>query len=272
MPRIIDDVTPKARAILELAATVVALFVGLVAMASVATEIVRFDLRTGLLLGEVALIVPLVALAAHLEIPFRRMFALADVPGRTIALAFLCGAAFWLLSAGVMETQAAFWPLPPDVAKTFRQLHAALRPSGALAAAGSMLALAVAPACAEELAFRGALLGALQKVTGPRGAVIASAVLFGLIHLQPAGYRVPFALILGLALGVLRLRTGSVVPGMIAHGVLNTTTILITPFLDEGTSALQSVPLAQALGLLAVGAALAVGLLKAMPVVDSRES
>jgi membrane protease YdiL (CAAX protease family) len=259
--------------VLELAATLVALVVGLMAMGAVAATVARFDLRAGLLLGEVALVLPVAALAAALGLGFRRMFAVADVPGRTIALAFLCGAALWLLSAGVIETQAAVWPLPEAVAEAFRALHAQLRPTGALAVLGSILALAVAPACGEELTFRGALLGALSKVTGPRGAVVVSAVLFGLIHIQPGGYRVPFAILLGLALGTLRLRTGSVVPGMIAHGVLNATTILITPFLDDGSaSTAQSVPLSQGLGLMALGTVLSVGLMKAMPAVDSRES
>lgn len=255
---------------LELAATLVALVLGLVAMSVVASVVVRVDLRLGLLLGEIALVLPMLAVAP-IGGGLRRTFAIADVPGRTIALAFLCGGALWLLSAGVVETQAAVWPLPPGVAEAFRALHAQLRPTGALATLGSILALAVAPGCAEELAFRGALLGALRKVAGAGGAVVISAVLFGLIHLQPAGYRVPFALLLGLALGVLRLRTGSVVPGMIAHGVLNTTTLLITPFIDEGPTP-ETVPLAQALGLLAVGAILSAVLVKAMSVVDSRES
>jgi membrane protease YdiL (CAAX protease family) len=270
VPPIIDAVTLETRAVPDLVATLAALCLGLGSMIIVASLIAPLDLRAGLLLGEVALVVPLAAAAASLGLPWRRMFALAEVPGVTIAVAFLCGAAFWLLSAGVMETQAAVWPLPPAVADAFRHLHTALRPSTPLAALGSILALAVAPACAEELAFRGAVLGALRKVTGAAGAVAGSAVIFGLIHLQPAGYRVPFALILGVALGLLRLRTGSVIPGMIAHGVLNTTTLLITPFIDDSSATPTPVPLPQALGLLAVGALLAIGLLKATRSVDSR--
>jgi membrane protease YdiL (CAAX protease family) len=272
VPSIIDAVIPRTRAVPELIATLAAMCIGLVAMMIVAAVIMPWDLRAGLLLGEVALVVPLAAAAASLEIPWRRLFALAEVPGITIALAFLCGGAFWLLSAGVVETQAAVWPLPPGVAEAFRHLHSALRPSGVLATLGSILALAIAPACAEELVFRGAVLGALQRVTGAAGAVAGSAVIFGLIHLQPAGYRIPFALILGVALGALRLRTHSVIPGMIAHGVLNTTTLLITPFIDDEAATPTAVPLTQALGLLALGALLAIGLVRAMRSVDSRQS
>jgi membrane protease YdiL (CAAX protease family) len=264
-------VTPKTNAIGTLVATTIALSLGLLAMGAVASAVTRLDLRTGLLLGEVALVLPLIGVAAGLAVPFPRTFALADVPGRTVALAFLCGAAFWLLSAGVVTAQATFWPPPADVAAVFRRLHAALRPSGPMSAIASLLAIAVAPACAEELAFRGALLGAIREAIGPRSAVILSAVLFGAIHLSPGGYRVPFALLLGLALGALRLRTGSVIPGMIAHGVLNATTLMVAPFIDETAPASPAVPLAQALGLLVVGAVLAFGLMKAMPAVDSRE-
>jgi membrane protease YdiL (CAAX protease family) len=264
-------VTRNRNTALELAGTLVALFVGLVAMSAVAAAVVPVDLRLGLLFGEIALVLPLCALAPVLGHGLRRMFAIADVPGRTIALAFLCGGTLWLLSAGVVEAQSAVWPLPAEVAEAFRALHAKLRPTGVLATLGSILALAVAPGCAEELAFRGALQGALEKIAGPRGAILVSAVLFGLIHLQPAGYRVPFAILLGLALGALRRRTGSVVPGMIAHGVLNTTTLLVTPFLDEGATTPETIPLAQALGLLAMGAVLSAALIRSMAAVDSRE-
>jgi membrane protease YdiL (CAAX protease family) len=91
-----------------------------------------------------------------------------------------------------------------------------------------------------------------------------SALVFAAIHVTPGGYRVPFALALGLALGALRLRTGSVLPGIAAHAVLNSITLAIAPFLD--TSALEPAPvdIRSALGLLALGGAAALVLTRAM--------
>ena len=61
--------------------------------------------------------------------------------------------------------------------------------------------------------------------------MLGSAGLFGLIHVMPAGhgvsfYRVPFAFFVGLGLGVLLVRTGSLVLPMLAHGTLNSITFL----------------------------------------------
>jgi ABC-2 type transport system permease protein/sodium transport system permease protein len=84
-----------------------------------------------------------------------------------------------------------------------------------------LLAYAVTPAVVEELFFRGYLFNALAAGNRPRNAIIISAVLFGIFHvlvhdslmLERA---VPTTL-LGLILGWVRWRSGSVWPGMLLH-------------------------------------------------------
>jgi membrane protease YdiL (CAAX protease family) len=70
----------------------------------------------------------------------------------------------------------------------------------------------------EELTFRGLGFSLLSKF-GAKTALFGTAVLFGLTH----GFLIalPLFVTVGLALGWLRMRTGSVYPGMIMHGVLN---------------------------------------------------
>jgi CAAX protease family protein len=70
----------------------------------------------------------------------------------------------------------------------------------------------------EELTFRGLGFSLLSRF-GPLTALIGTAVLFGVVH----GYLValPIFVIFGLALGWLRMRTGSVYPGMVMHGLVN---------------------------------------------------
>lgn len=74
---------------------------------------------------------------------------------------------------------------------------------------------------AEELAFRGAVLRALlQWRPQAHWAMIAvSAVCFALIHGNPA--QMPHAFLIGLLLGWMYYRTGSVVPGVAYHWVNN---------------------------------------------------
>ena len=77
----------------------------------------------------------------------------------------------------------------------------------------------LAPVC-EELVFRGAILRALLHWTPRHWVAIAiSALLFALIHANPA--QMPHAFIIGLLLGWLYYRTDSIVPGIVYHWINN---------------------------------------------------
>lgn len=257
---------------LPLALTVAALVTGLFAMALLSATLAPSGTRLALVLGEAALLAPLALAALGVGVSARDVFAWRGVSARTFTLALLCGAALWIASAGVIETQAFVWPPPPAVLETFRRLHSDLRPSGPVATLASLFAVAVAPACAEEMAFRGALLGSLRGHIGGTGSVLVSALAFGAIHVFPGGYRVPFALLLGLALGALRLRTGSVAPSIAAHAVLNSITLLATPWIDTPAPAASPTPLAPALGALWVGSVIAIAIIRALPKEPAAES
>jgi len=84
----------------------------------------------------------------------------------------------------------------------------------------SLVVLSVVVPAAEELLFRG-----LAFATLGRYAVVGSAALFAFAHALPE--LLPVVFLSGLALGALRRRTGSVIPGMAAHGLLNLTGILV---------------------------------------------
>ncbi len=78
-----------------------------------------------------------------------------------------------------------------------------------------VLTIAVQPAIFEELAFRGVIGSAMQRVVGPREAILVTALLFATIHLSPASF--PHLFVCGLALGYVRHRSGSLYPGMLLH-------------------------------------------------------
>lgn len=77
----------------------------------------------------------------------------------------------------------------------------------------------------EEIFFRGLALGALRRALNRHAAVVVSALFFALAHLQVVEL-VPI-LILGLILGYLYDLTGSLIPGMIAHGLNNLAALLL---------------------------------------------
>lgn len=88
------------------------------------------------------------------------------------------------------------------------------------------LAVAVLGPVAEELIFRGVICGSmLRNGAGPWPSILISAFIFGLIHINPA--QVPFAMAMGVILGILYYKTGSLVPSILIHVVNNTIAVLV---------------------------------------------
>lgn len=87
------------------------------------------------------------------------------------------------------------------------------------------LAAVILAAIIEEMLFRGILLKALESKIDVTNAVIISALLFTVIHMNP--WWAVQILILGVILGVLSWRTQSIVPGIIVHGVNNMLSLIM---------------------------------------------
>ncbi len=77
-----------------------------------------------------------------------------------------------------------------------------------------IFAVSVVPAIVEEFAYRGIVLGALRRY-GDGFAIIASSVLFGLMHGNLV--QIPFAFALGCVMGYINVVTGSILPSVIVH-------------------------------------------------------
>lgn len=89
----------------------------------------------------------------------------------------------------------------------------------------SIFGVTVAPMM-EELFFRGFLYPALARPLGITASVLLTSALFALIHSsQLAAAWAPLLLlfIVGLVLTIVRVRTGSVVPGFLLHAAYNFT-------------------------------------------------
>ena len=103
---------------------------------------------------------------------------------------------------------------------------------GNLPALLGMLAIAwTTAALGEELLFRGFLQGRLQALlAGRRGAgllaALAQATLFGLAHAYQGATGILVTGLLGLVFGLLYLRAKSLWPLVIAHGLIDTLSLL----------------------------------------------
>ncbi len=73
--------------------------------------------------------------------------------------------------------------------------------------------------------FRGAILRSLLTTQRPWVAISLSAFLFALAHLNPA--QLPHAFLVGLLLGWMYWRTGSILPGMAYHWANNSAAYVV---------------------------------------------
>ena len=236
-------------------AAVAVLLLGLGAMLVTARLAAGYGLRAMFLLAEAALCLPgLVALAVRAA-PMRSSLGAVALDRRRALYALGAGATLWVASLGLFELQAAVWPPDPGYLEAFRRIHELLRPSGVIDAFVSVAAIALVPALCEEALLRGILLPSLARPLGPAAGVLVSAFLFGAIHLDL--YRFPFTFAVGVALGVLRLRAGSLQAPILAHALLNTITFAAAPFAGDPTAETASPLLGAALLALGVAASIA---------------
>ena len=97
-----------------------------------------------------------------------------------------------------------------------------------------VLSIALLAPILEELLFRGAIQGRLQKLwSNPWIGITVASLIFGIIHLNPA--QIPFAFLLGMLFGWLYYRTGSLLPGIIGH-VLNNSVASVNMILYGNTT------------------------------------
>lgn len=93
----------------------------------------------------------------------------------------------------------------------------------------AFLGMALLAPIVEETVFRGWLLRSLATRIAPVAAVAISGTAFGLAHLWLAHYALGMGLelvVVGMALGLLCLHSGSLLPSIAGHMTLNTTAVL----------------------------------------------
>lgn len=85
--------------------------------------------------------------------------------------------------------------------------------------------LGILPAVTEEFAFRGIVLGIYERHLRPFWAILLSATLFGVLHMQVAFFY--FYIGLGVILGWAVYRSRSIWPGILIHFTQNSLAVLL---------------------------------------------
>lgn len=81
------------------------------------------------------------------------------------------------------------------------------------------LLVSLMPAVFEEIAFRGVIQSALERVLNARDAWLIQAALFSVLHLSPLVF--PSHFVMGLCFGYMRKISRSIYPGMLLHASWN---------------------------------------------------
>jgi sodium transport system permease protein len=107
-----------------------------------------------------------------------------------------------------------FPPLPKPVEELMNSLGEQTLPLWFV-----LLAMAIAPGICEELAFRGFILSGFVRSARPAVAIGLSAIAFGAFHIIPQ--QVFNATLVGLILGLLAIRSESLIPSVLFHIIYN---------------------------------------------------
>lgn len=132
-----------------------------------------------------------------------------------VAVASVLPFALHPLVVELMSSLGWFFPkLPPGFARLMGAMGDDEQPLVLI-----LIALAAAPALCEELAFRGFVLTGFSR-NGRSGVAIGlSALTFGVMHMIPQ--QVFYATLLGVVLGLIAVRSNSLLPGIVFHFIFN---------------------------------------------------
>ncbi len=123
------------------------------------------------------------------------------------------------------------------------------------------LVVALTPAVCEEAVFRGVTQSAFERGLRPRWALLLTSAAFALFHMYPTQL-VPLAAI-GLLLGALVWRSGSIWTGIAGHLANNTFAVLVLYFGGAGEAGVKDVTAGPSTGIGAVMSAAGILLLAA---------
>ncbi|TWT40267.1 ABC transporter permease subunit/CPBP intramembrane protease [Botrimarina hoheduenensis] len=190
-------------------------------------------LTAAMLIGQIGCIaLPALLVAIAFTTNWRRSLW-GDRPprGSTVALAALLAIAMHPVGQRLAQWIREQYPLSDEVLEQLQGLGALAGENPPLW--GVLGLFALLPALCEELAFRGVILSGLRKSLGDAGGVLLTAALFGATHtiLQQSLAAAP----IGVVLGLVALRTGSLLPCVVFHAIYNALPLLLAYYRESIT-------------------------------------
>ncbi len=175
-----------------------------------------------MIIAELTIIVPALVYLHSTGFSVRESLRLHPVGWPVVGLSILLGLTLSFVASAVDTLSESFLPMPEDLRRSLESLLTMESMSDVILIS---LSLVFGAAVCEELFFRGFLQTALERTKGVRPAVVVSSLVFGIVHFNPWWFvSILFA---GVILGIIAFVSGSVYPGIIAHGINNSLSLFI---------------------------------------------
>lgn len=172
--------------------------------------------------GQTLMAIPVLIYFSSRKQPLLKSIRFTTVPGNTLFYTLVSGLGLLILFDEIDRILTYFIQLPEPLF----DLSPYLKAEAPLTAIMLVLTMVVFAPVGEEIVFRGFLQRILEKTwKDPTRAVLVTSMFFALIHLNP--FWLIQIYMWGVVLGYLAFHTGSIIPGILLHGLNNGASILI---------------------------------------------
>jgi sodium transport system permease protein len=194
--------------------------VALLALYYIGGMLQKQDLMKGLLQTQVLIIlVPVMLLLKLFKLKDNEILRIKAPRIKEVLLIPFIAVPAALMVAILTQLISIVFPIPPEHLKAMEGLFRMDDQLWKL-----ILIVAVTPGFCEEILFRGFLMRFFEGQS-KKWAVVVTALLFAVFHLDP--FKMLPVFLLGLLLGYLTIRSGSIVNSMISHMVNNSLALLV---------------------------------------------
>ena len=178
--------------------------------------------ETGVFLSEIIIILPALLFVIIARTPIFSVFRIQIPTPKIFLSSILIAIGVFVLADQLDRLIQAVFPMPDMFVKAMEEMLTIRTITEGVVIIFSAVLLA---GICEEMLFRGIFQGTLETRWNPIGAVLTSAVVFAVIHMMP--WTVLQILLLGLVLGYLAFKSGSIIPGAIVHAGNNLFSIIM---------------------------------------------
>lgn len=139
----------------------------------------------------------------------------------TISIIFIC-IAFSMMLSGIAEYVIKYFPSYNETSKIIDM---------SMNSIFGILAVLICAPIFEEILFRGMILGEIKERVNIGAAIIIQGILFGIYHMNL--FQSIYAAVLGILLGFICVKTGSIIGSIIAHIIFNICGSVVFPYLVD---------------------------------------